>query len=214
MRFGAIEFDFTRIIDPDVVLDQVAEEADRRERVTGKRQADLDLHLPYWAELWESAVGIGKFLVSADFGESSAGMNILDLGCGMGLAGSIAAALGGRVLFADLEPPALLFAKMNSLPWSDRVRTRRLNWQKDRLDEKFNLILGADILYEKAQWPYLAEFWKEQVGEGGLILLGEPGRQSGDAFLEWIKTSPWRVEVFEEKVESRPRAIRIIRLVQ
>src|SRR5262249_19336780 len=144
LRFGSIQFDFTRIVDPDVVLDQVANEADRRERATGKRQADLDLHLPYWAELWESATAIGQHLVSARLEMSLAATRTLALGCGMGLAGTVAAALGTRVLFADLEAPALLFATLNSLPWSDRVRTRRLNWQSDRLDEQFDLILGAD----------------------------------------------------------------------
>ena len=77
---------------------------------------------------------------------------VLDLGCGMGLAGTVAAALGAHVLFADLEPPALLFAALNSLPWRDRIRTRRTNWRTDDLGQQFPLILGADILYEKQQW--------------------------------------------------------------
>ena len=42
---------------------------------------------------------------------------------------------------------------------------RRLNWQTDRLDERFALILGADVVYERAQWEYLEPFWKAQLAE-------------------------------------------------
>src|SRR6185295_1568846 len=100
-----------------------------------RRTNEDQLHLPYWAELWDSAVGISQMLVRlrADF----AGRGALDLGCGMGLAGTVAARIGMRVLFADMEPPALLFARLNSLADADRVRTHRLNWRTDRLDERF-----------------------------------------------------------------------------
>ena len=43
------------IADPDRVLDAVAAEEDRLERITGKRVPSDQLHLPYWAELWDSA---------------------------------------------------------------------------------------------------------------------------------------------------------------
>jgi predicted nicotinamide N-methyase len=128
----------------------------------------------------------------------------------MGLSGTVAAALGASVLFADIEPPALLFAQLNSLPFSDRVRTRRLNWQTDRLHEQFDLILGADILYERSQWEFLEPFWRHHLAPGGTLLLGEPGRQTGDLFIQWIVQREWKLGIFEEKVPSRERPVRIL----
>ncbi len=130
----------------------------------------------------------------------------------MGLSGTIAAALGARVLFADLEPPALLLARLNSLPWRGRVRFRRLNWQKDRLAEKFALIIGADILYERAQWVFLEPFWRAHLAPGGAVLLGEPGRQTGDGFIPWIGERGWTLERFDEPVNTRPMPIRLFLL--
>jgi len=130
----------------------------------------------------------------------------------MGLAGTVAAALGANVLFADLEPDSLLFASLNSLPWREKIRTRRLNWKKDGLEERFDLILGADILYEKQQWPFLEPFWREHIAPGGFILLGEPGRQTGDLFLDWIKPKKWKIEQSEQPVPTRPRPIRLFHL--
>jgi predicted nicotinamide N-methyase len=208
---GGVRLDFTRIADPDRVLDQVAQQADLRERISGRRSADEALHLPYWAELWDSAAGVAGFL-ERHWGPARGELSVMDLGCGMGLAGTAAAALGHRVLFADLEAPALLFARLNSLPFAPRVRVRRLNWQRDRLNERFDLILGSDILYERAQWPHLEAFWRRHLAEEGTILLGEPGRQTGELFGPWLAEHPWVLREHEAAVSTRPRPIRIFEL--
>ena len=235
--FGPLTIPFTRVADPDRVLDEVAAEEDRLERVSGVRAPSDQLHLPYWAELWDSAIGMGRWLVRERRWEvgsresegrpvapsppsvptphslrSTSRASVLDLGCGMGLAGTVAAALGAQVLFADLEPPALLFARLNSLPWRERVRMRQLNWQTDRLDQRFDLILGVDILYERKQWDYLEPFWRAHVKPNGTVLLGEPGRQTGDLFVEWIAARGWRLTRHAEKVETRPQPIRLFEL--
>jgi len=72
--------------------------------------------------------------------------------------------------------------------------------------------LGADILYEKGQWEFLEKFWEAHLRDGGSVLLGEPGRQTGDLFLEWIGPKKWKVERSEQKVRERERAIRLFRL--
>jgi predicted nicotinamide N-methyase len=141
-----------------------------------------------------------------------AGANVLDLGCGMGLSGTAAAALGARVLFADLEAAALLFARLNSLPYRDRVRARRTDWRRDDLAERFELILGADILYERKQWEHLEPFWRAHLASSGSILLGEPGRPTGDMFPEWISERGWTLETIFQPVPTRERPIRLFLL--
>jgi 2-polyprenyl-3-methyl-5-hydroxy-6-metoxy-1,4-benzoquinol methylase len=235
VRVGPLAFPFTRIEDPNRVLDEVAAEETRLEKEKGQRVHEDQLHLPYWAELWDSAMGMGQFLVKGS-GEGSglrvqgSGRNaeeplplnpelstlnplsVLDLGCGMGLSGTVAATLGHSVLFADLEAPALLFARLNSLEHGERVRARRLDWRKDRLGERFDLILGADILYERKQWDHLEPFWRAHLKETGSVLLGEPGRKTGEMFVEWIAARGWKLEEFAEPVETRSRPIRLFRL--
>jgi len=207
-----LSFSFVRVTDPDVVLDQVAAEVDLHERLHGREASGQMMHLPYWAELWDSAMGIALHLADNSSRFDLRNCSVLDLGCGMGLSGAAAAGLGARVLFADLESPALLFARLNSLPWRRRVRTRQLNWQRDRLNERFDLIIGADILYEKAQWPFLEPFWRAHLKEGGTVLLGEPGRSTGDMFQEWIADRGWLLERLEQPVSTRERPIRLFAL--
>lgn len=231
VEVGPLSLEFTRIEDPNRVLDEVAAEEDRLEKVKGQRVSEDQLHLPYWAELWDSAMGMGQYLVKGSgFGIQVSGKtrgpasflnpeprtlnphSVLDLGCGMGLSGTVAAAVGHRVLFADLEPPALLFARLNSLPWAQRVRARRVDWRSDRLGERFDLILGADILYERKQWDHLEPFWRHHLAPAGAVLLGEPGRRTGELFVDWIREHGWRLEEFAEPVETRSQPIRLFRL--
>ena len=207
---SGLDLQFTRIADPDVVLDEVVAEEDRREKITGVRLQDPQ-HLPYWAQLWDSAGGLAATIAQSDL----TGKTVLDLGCGMGLSGVTAAARGAQVLLADLETPALLFARLNALPYADRIRTRQLNWQTDHLDERFDLILGADIVYERKQWEFLDSFWKQHLAPGGEIILAEPGRQSGDAFIPWITALNWKLS--QSTVTSavgEGKSIRIFRLMR
>jgi predicted nicotinamide N-methyase len=184
---GTIPIPFTRIANPNRVLDEICAEEDRREKQTGIRLENPP-HLPYWAELWESSRALASALPELDVKNS----RVLDLGCGMGLAGAAAAVMGAHVTLVDLESPALLFARLNTLPYASKVR--RVNWQIDDLNQRFDLILGADIVYEKAQWNFLEEFWKHHLAPEGSILLAEPHRQSGDLFIDWIQAKHWKID--------------------
>jgi len=204
---GGLKLEFARISEPDRVLDDAVAAEDRR-RLSPQAAGDgQPPRVPYWAELWESSLGLGQRLAR----EKRQG-NVLDLGCGMGLAGAAAAAMGANVLLADCEATALLVARFNSWPWRQRVRTRRVNWQTDRLGEKFDMILGADILYERAQWEFLDAFWKSALADGGSILLGEPGRAKADEFAVWANECGWKVEESMETVEPGRKSVRIFEL--
>ena len=228
VEIGPLRFDFTRAADPNRILDEVALEEDRREKATGKRKREDELHLPYWAELWDSSLGLAHFVVR-EWAHCGAGQSavaslarqglrggptptVMDLGCGMGLAGVAAARLGLRVLFADIESPALLFAQLNCLPDRARCRVRRVNWQTDRLGESFDLILGADIVYDRSQWASLDSFFQAHLAPGAAVVLGEPGRSSGEEFEPWITNRGWTVTRFTQMIPGRDTPIHLLQL--
>ncbi len=138
--------------------------------------------------------------------------SVMDLGCGMGLTGTIAARLGARVLFADLETHPLLFAELNSLSNASQCRMRKVNWQSDRLHEGFDLILGADIIYDRSQWEFLEPFLRAHLAPGGGILLGEPGRSSGEEFEAWIVARGWGMRRFTQGMADIDKPIRLLEL--
>ncbi|HUB25756.1 MAG TPA: methyltransferase [Tepidisphaeraceae bacterium] len=201
ISLGELELPFMRIAEPDRVLDD-AVAAESRGAGAGR--------VPYWAELWDAALALGQFISRTLRG----GETVLDLGCGMGLAGAAAAARGGRVMLADLETQALLLARLNTLAWHKHVRVRRVNWQTDRLHQQFDVILGADILYERSQWDYLDVFWREHLAAGGRVILAEPCRSACDGFSQWAGERGWTVASLSEPVNTQVRMIRIFELCE
>jgi predicted nicotinamide N-methyase len=117
-------------------------------------------------------------------------------------------------VLADLEPDALLFAQLNTLPYGPRVRTRQVNWQTHSLGVTFDLILGADVVYERAQWDALEPFWRRHLNEHGVVLLGEPGRQTGAIFVDWIRERGWSMELVQQPLTACGKVIRVMRLTR
>ncbi len=196
---------FTRPSDPEAVLDELAEAA-----TTGNlpNSSDYPVRLPYWAEVWDSALGMCQWLAN----HPPARQHVLDLGCGLGLTGAVACALGANVTLADIEPPALLFAALNTLGLKGTATTALLDWRTGTLPRSFDLILGADIVYERSQRDYLEPFFRKHLAPKGTILLGEPGRQTGDEFLTWLDAKGWVAQSTEVTVISRPAPIRLVTL--
>jgi hypothetical protein len=46
----------------------------------------------------------------------------------------------------------------------------------------------------------------------GRVLLGEPGRQTGEMFTSWITQRGWNLTHASEKIPTRPAPIRIFQL--
>jgi len=190
LTFGARSLAFARVADPDKVLDEVCEQETLREKgIPPKRE----LRMPYWAAVWESASAIGEHLAQRDAARPLAGLSALDLGCGMGMAGAVMAMLGARVVLADIDTAGLLFARLNTLPWAARTTVTRLDWSRDDRDERFDMIVGADVLYDATQWAPIEAFARRHLAPGGVLILGEPSRIGADGFPVWLADLGWAV---------------------
>jgi predicted nicotinamide N-methyase len=197
---GTRKMRFTRVRDPDAVLDSVCQqETDRQRGIQPKRT----LRMPYWAAVWESALALANYLAERSAIESLAGKRTLDLGCGMGMAGAAMALLGAQVTLADIETACLLFARLNTLPWEDRCRVTRCDWQQDDLGERYDVIVGADVLYEVDQWPFIEKFLRKHLAEGGVAIIGEPVRPKAEVFPEWLCARGWQLSASQASAGGR-----------
>jgi len=200
-HFGAVTVQLTRVAQPDEMLERMEQDAKSGGTASPRWQ-------PYWAELWGCSLAVCQRLVQQDL----QGLRVLDLGCGLGLTGTVAAARGARVTMVDAAPPALLFARLNSWPYRDRVQVRRLDWCRDRLAGPFPWIVGADILYDRSDWPHLEAFWRAHLAPDGIVLLGEGGRSTGGEFPDWLDGRGWRLDRTETMLPGHPRPIRLFQL--
>jgi predicted nicotinamide N-methyase len=206
---GPHRFLFTRVADPDAVLNEVCRQETLALRgVKPRRQ----IRMPYWAAVWESALGVAQYLLARNGPDPITNKLTLDLGCGMGLAGMAMAAMGARVTLVDIETASLLFAKLNTLQWPGRCDVRRCDWQTDDLGMKFDLIVGSDVLYEVPQWDYVETFLRKHVAADGKVIIGEPGRPKAEVFPDWIRARGWSFAT--SKLQGGTRAIDVFELAR
>jgi predicted nicotinamide N-methyase len=136
-----------------------------------------DDYMPYWAFLWP-----GAYLLAEAVGAMSwdAGDEALEIGCGLGLAGLSALIAGlGRVQFTDYDESPLRFVERSAAANGvdpGRVFTRRLDWRVLPEAERYRVILGADVLYERRLVPLVANLIETMLATDGYALVAGPYR--------------------------------------
>lgn len=139
--------------------------------------------IPYWAELWHSALGMSYWMVKNQ--DRIVGKKVIEIGCGIGLPGIVASLLGAKVVFTDYLQPALDFARYNleQNQSPHQARFELLDWRNPPLDQSYDIVLAADVAYEKDLFLPLYNCIKQLVGEQGVCWLSEPGRMISKEFL-------------------------------
>jgi predicted nicotinamide N-methyase len=135
--------------------------------------------VPYWSVLWRSGVALGRELA----GRRLDGLRVVELGSGLGVPSLVAARAGAAVLATDEEPEALELVERNAAENGVRVEVARVEWDAaDALAARgpFDLVLAADVLYERASVATLLALLARLGGE---VLLADPGRPAAEAFL-------------------------------
>ena len=140
-------------------------------------------YLPYWAELWPSGVALARDVSR----RSLRGARTLELGCGLGLPSIAAALAGGRVLATDWAPDAIAMTERNAERSGAKFETLVCDWARpDAILSRapWDLVLAADVLYERRNVAQLTDLLPRLVDGSGEILLADPGRVLAEEFLE------------------------------
>ena len=137
---------------------------------------DTDM-IPYYADLWPSAEALAKVLVENR--EIIKNRDVFELGAGLSMPSMICGKLGAnRVVASDYHPDnsfqVYRNAKLNSLD----IEYMQLDWSSlnEKEDEKFDIIIGSDLLYEKKSVKILVNCVKHMLKDNGIFILADPGR--------------------------------------
>ena len=165
LRVGGRDIRLARPADPDRLLSDPAILAENR----------VDDYMPYWAYLWPGAFLLAEAVATTRW---ESGTKALEIGCGLGLAGLSGVAAGLDVAFTDYDDAPFRFiaasAKASGFG-ADRWSTQTLDWTRPP-SERYPVILGADVLYERRLVPLVVGVIRAMLEPGGVALVAGPYR--------------------------------------
>jgi predicted nicotinamide N-methyase len=172
---AGVRLDLLRPASPDELIDEEA-------------FAD-DEFLPYWAELWPAATALAEALPDV------AGLRVVELGCGLGVTSLVAAARGADVTATDWAAEAIDLLRQNAARNGLELRAEVRDW-RDKWNERFDLAIAADVLYERRNVEPLHARLRELAP---VALVGLAGRPYEQEFLRLVG----------DPVEVAPRVVRV-----
>jgi len=137
---------------------------------------------PMWAKFWEASVVLTQYIAGLPVDPRR---RILELGSGLGVAGMVAAAMGHTITLTEHNSDALNFLQANaSLNGLDPIMIRRLDWLRPELDERFDLIIGSEIVYQESVIDALEALFNKYLAPMGRVVLAGRVRTTETLFFE------------------------------
>ena len=133
--------------------------------------------VPYWATPWPSGAVLAGALTEDP---PPPGTRVLELGCGLGLPSIVAARAGARVLATDGHSDAVAFAAHSMALNEVEGEVAVAEWASDgdalAARGPWDLVLGADVLYLRANVEAALALLPRLVAPDGEVLLADPRR--------------------------------------
>jgi len=168
--FGGHSFSFLSVLDSYALLDRISPE-----------EFIKDEQMPYWAEIWPSAITLSSFIADE---LPLVGQRVIEIGAGVGMVSVVAAWRGANVLATDYSLEALRFARYNGLKNRVNLVYEKLDWRLVQCSKQFDLLFAADVLYERVNLLPIAMAIDKLLKPDGVAYLADPRRRLAEQFLE------------------------------
>jgi predicted nicotinamide N-methyase len=173
-------------------------------------------HFPFGLLLWESAVGLARHIAAHP--QIVTGRTVLELGAGVGLAGIVARSMADNVWQTDHQKGALQLAEHNAVQNGVTGIKRFLaDWRSWTHRGTYDVLIGADITYERDMHFYLEEIFRNNLAPGGAILLSDPGRPQSLEFAVRLEDKGWHISMDTQAValeECQPVEVTLFTLTR
>jgi predicted nicotinamide N-methyase len=173
-------FSIRRIKNIDKLIDAITDE-----------EFQVDEQLPYWAEIWPSSIALSEYILENR--DQFSGKKILELGCGLGLVGIVASSVGGKVTFTDNDAHALRFTEENfRRNFKGNASVQLFDWRVPGNPQSFDIILAADIIYEKRWLEPVLNVLELKLTDVGRAFIANPDRTIGREVYKMIEERKWK----------------------
>ncbi|MFN4196508.1 MAG: class I SAM-dependent methyltransferase [Caldimicrobium sp.] len=161
---------------------------------------------PLWFKIWEASIVLADYIASL-----GGSLEILELGAGLGVPSLVASSFGHKVLATDIDELPLEFVKKSAQMNSLNIETQKLNIFEPNLNKKFDLIIGAEVVFKKKLYQPLLNFFKTYVKPSGEIVLSHSTerKRSLIPFL-YLAESSFKIQTSFRHLCSNEESVEII----
>lgn len=193
--FAGHSFSFLSVLDSYALLDRISPE-----------EFIKDEQMPYWAEIWPSAITLSTFIADE---LPLQGQRVIEIGAGVGIVSVVAAWKGASVLATDYSPEALGFVRYNSLNNRVKLACERLDWRMVQCTEQFDLLFAADVLYERVNLLPIVMAIDKLLKPGGVAYVADPRRRVAEQFVELAADNNFSIDSFPGKDSGGEKAVAV-----
>lgn len=181
IKLSSQSFSFIIPSDPDEILDSVTE-----------KEFSKDEQLPYWADLWPSSEAIFDYCLNHKVID---GAKICEIGAGLGIVSAAIAynASASLLVSTDISTDSVYYIKENFKRNNLTGESACCDWRYSPFKEKFDVIIGADILYEERWTDPVLNFIKENLKNDGYALISDPQRKHWNNFKKKASKRDFKV---------------------
>ncbi|MCZ6799008.1 MAG: methyltransferase domain-containing protein [Nitrospirae bacterium] len=142
------------------------------------KRDDESLGWGYWDRIWPSSVALSEYLIHQFFPSKLTGIKVLELGCGTGVPGVVAAHLGAFIMFSDMVPVTLEAVKDTCrLNHISNFATCTLDWsEKIQAKERYDLVIGCEVFYDEAILADISHLLEQVLTLEGKGIFCDPNR--------------------------------------
>lgn len=167
---------------------------------------------PYWAHVWPGSRTLAQRMLQA----ACARQRVVEIGCGLGLAGIVAALRGAAVTLFDVAPAGVQFARANAALNGCGVRVVQTDIRCPGIRGLFDHCLAADVTYDPALQRAVASFVAAHLAPAGRAWCAESVRTLDQGFrcaceAHGLRVSECEAREFDEGREVPVRLTEVCR---
>lgn len=169
-----------------------------------------DEQMPYWAEIWPSSFVLSDYLVREVGVEKKRG---IELGAGVGMVSVALRKAGASLCVTDYASEAMNFIKVNALQndlaLDEHFQVFELDWRNIRLEEKFEFVCAADVLYERRNLLPILLAIDKLLQPNGTAYIADPRRQIASGFVALAEENQYSVQIVSRPIAFNRKALEV-----
>jgi predicted nicotinamide N-methyase len=175
-------------------------------------QQDVFQAFPLWAKIWEASLVLADHLAAIPVDPQR---RFLEIGCGVGVVGVVAAAFGHRILLTEYNEDALQFARANlhaNIPsgnGASDTAVAKLDWNRPEVVGQFDVVVGSEVIYKESDFGSIVTLFEACLRPSGTVILAEGVRKTSMAFFGQA-SGQFHITARKKTLRSKGKAARVI----